>query len=71
MADEHREKRPTTRDFDEFVRWLYGLRSAGFYGTIAITLQDGAITDVDPKPKVKPWEPLPMFESTRQKKVAG
>lgn len=67
MADEHRT---AYRDFDELVRWLYVLRSAGFYGTVSLTFQNGEVTDVDPKAKVKPWEPLPTFASTR-KKLAG
>lgn len=62
------DERPKNHEFEKVLLWLRELRSHGFYGTIAIGMQNGEICSLKPEASCKPGEPLPVFKR-REKTV--
>ncbi len=57
MAEEQ-SKKPSHHEFEKVMVWLRRLHARGFFGTVLLGFQAGKVTQVEPKPVIKPGDPL-------------
>lgn len=55
------KEKPRHHDFEEVILGIRRLRSRGFFGTITLGMQKGEVTQVEPKPTLKPGDSLEVW----------